>query len=62
MSLLDQTTMSSLPNEILLKVVSYISPEDLLTLAIVGDKRLRNCSYRPLRKHPLGKYLLDHRC
>ena len=45
-----------LPNEIMEKILNDLPPEDLLSLCIVGNKRIKNCSYNLLRREPNGKY------
>ena len=57
MSHLEKIDFLGIPNEIIEKILSYLQSEDLLSLAVIGNKRLRDCSYKFLRKKPLGMYL-----
>ena len=43
-----------IPNEIIDNIFTYLSSVDLLNLSVVGNERLRDCSYKLLRKNPLG--------
>ena len=45
-----------IPNEIIEKVMSYLSPEDLLVLAAVGTERLKKCTFSALHKKLCGNY------
>ena len=54
MSHLEKIDFLDMPNEITEKVLSYLQSGDLLSLAVIGNKRLRDCSYKFLRKKPLG--------
>ena len=49
-----------IPNEIIEKVISYLSPEDLLVLAEVvaevGTERLKRCTLSALHKKSCGNY------
>ena len=53
---------SPLPIEVIEKVMSYLSGEDLLNLATVGSQRLKSCSYRILGKKPRSEYILPFEC
>ena len=53
---MEQTgSLDPIPNEIIEIVMAYLSPEDLLSLAVVGGKRLKNCAFSALRKKSCGK-------
>ena len=56
MPLLKENTLTDLPNEIIEKILTYLSSADLLNLSIAGNERLKDCSYRLLRKKANGKY------
>ena len=62
MSHLEKIDFLDMPNEITEKVLSYLQSEDLLNLCVIGNKRLRDCSYKLLRKSPLGIYLYLTQC
>ena len=57
MSHTEKIDFLGIPNEIIEKLLSYLQFEDLLSLGVIGNKRLRDCSYKFLRKNPLGMYL-----
>ena len=54
---LEKIDFLDIPDEMIDKVLSYLPSEDLLNLGVVGNKRLIDCSYKSLRKKPLGMYL-----
>lgn len=43
-----------LPNEVIDNVLSYLTSEDLLNVARISSERLKNCSYRIIRKRTIG--------
>ena len=57
MSHLEKAGFLDIPDEMIDKVLSYLKSEELLNLAAIGNKRLRDCSYKFLRKKPLGMNL-----
>ena len=59
-SCLDQSNFLEfpLPNEIVEKVLLYLLTEDLISLAVVSDQRLRDFTYKILRKKANGKYFV----
>ena len=57
MSRLEKIDFLDIPDEMIDKVLSYLPSEDLLNLGVIGNKRLRDGSYKLLRKKPLGMYL-----
>ena len=55
MSCLEPITFMVLPDEIMEKISNFLPFEDLLSLCLVGNKRLRDCSYNFLGKKPYSK-------
>ena len=56
MSSKDPLNLIDLPNELLETVMVYLSIEDLFSLAVVGNKRLRNCAYALLSGKNFGRH------
>ena len=56
MSCMEQITILELPNEVIEKIFAYLSSADLLSLGVVGNKKLRYCCYSLLHRKPHGKY------
>ena len=54
--MMEQTgCLDPIPNEIIEIVMAYLSAEDLLSLAAVGENRLRECAFSVLRTKSCGK-------